>query len=276
MVINENENGIYMSINGKGKILDGSIKINIPSFEGYKYKKQLRILLNEIMVNITKNGPKPNFIAYENSWYRDSSIVAMVLKETENIPQIEEWIENIDKIYDMQNGYKEADNLGQVLYLMSLVDNKNEELIDNILKEAERLKTEEGYIKGITDGSYHPVYQTKWLIYGLKNLNINYDDWIVPNLYDNYEPLIWFDKEENKEIKLNVSDRWPYIMYAYLHYDNTKINIGDISYPMSSEYRPTKANFENLRIISKNFAESKLVVPHSWSAAEMFLYLLDL
>ena len=275
VVINENEKGIYMSINGKNATLDDSIKINIPSFEDYKYKKQLRILLNEIMVNITKDGPKPNFIAYENPWYRDSSLVAMVLKETGNMPQIQEWIENIDKIYDMQNGYEEADNLGQVLYLMSLVDNKNIELIEDILEEAEKLKTEEGYIKGITDGSYHPVYQTKWLIYGLKSLNINYDNWKVPNLYDSYEPLIWFDKESEK-LKLRVSDRWPYIMYAYLHYDNTNIDIGDMSYPISSEYSPSKANFEKLRIINNDFSDSKLVVPHSWSAAEMFLYLLDL
>lgn len=270
--IYENENGIYIN----EQTLDDSVKINIPSFEGYNHKKQLKILLNEVMVNITKEGPKPNFIAYDGVWYRDSAIVAMVLEKTDNLQQIEKWIESIDSIYDMQNGIEEADNLGQVLFLMSLIDNKNNDLINRIIEEAESLKNEEGYIDEITDGEYHPVYQTKWLIYGLKKLNLDYKKWNIPDINDSYEALMWFDKNENKNINIKNTNRWIYIMFAYLHYNNETIEMLNTNYPMSLEYRPSKANFENLRIINNDFADSKIVVPHSWGAAEMFLYLLDL
>lgn len=155
------------------------------------------------MINITKDGPKPNFIAYKNSLYRDSAIIAMVLKKTDNVNQIEDWISKINNIYDMQNGCKEPDNLGQVLFLLSLIDSKNEKLVNDILEEAKGIKTEGEYINGITDGTYHPVYQTKWLIYGLKSLGLNYEEWKIPNIYDDYESLLWFEKAEQNKSQID-------------------------------------------------------------------------
>lgn len=275
MTIYENENGIYIHKENEEKVLDDSIKINIPTFDNYKHKKQLKILFNEVMINITKDGPKPNFIAYKNSWYRDSAIIAMVLKKTDNVNQIEDWISKINSIYDMQNGCKEPDNLGQVLFLVSLIGNKNEKLVNDILEEAQDTKTEDGYINGITDGTYHPVYQTKWLIYGLKSLGLNYEEWKIPNIYDDYESLLWFEKaEQNKSIE--NSDRWPYLFFARLHYAGIPISFEDNTYPISSEYCPSKANFKEMSMINESFTKSELIVPHAWSAAEMFLYLVDL
>ena len=273
--IYENEDGIYVYNGIENSVLDNSIKINIPIFENYKHKKQLRILFNEVMINVTKEGSKPNFIAYKNSWYRDSAIIAMVLNETNNINQIEDWISKIDKIYDMQNGCKEPDNLGQVLFLMSFIENKNESIIKDVLEEAENIKAEGGYLNGITDGTYHPIYQTKWLIYGLKALGLDYEEWKIPNVYDDYESLLWFEKaEQNKSIE--NSDRWPYLFFARLHYAGIPISFEENTYPISSEYCPSKADFKEMSVISEEFTKSKLIVPHAWSAAEMFLYLLDL
>lgn len=275
VIIYENENGIYITVGNKTTELGNSIKINIPTFEGYNNKRELRMLFNEVMVNITKDGPKPNFIVYENSWYRDAASIAMVLENTNNISQIENWILNLDSIYDMNNGVKEPDNLGQVLFLISLVEDKNNKLIEEVLIEADKIKTEEGYISGLTDGYEHPVYQTKWLIYGLKSLGLDYSNYKVPDVYDSYENLLWFDKEFNTTQK-EFSDRWQYIYFANLHYSETKMDLSLTSYPISYEYRPSKANFENLKILNNNFAENKIVAPHSWSASEMFLYLLYL
>lgn len=264
--IYENEDGIYVYNGIENIVLDNSTKINIPAFENYKHKKQLRILFNEVMINVTKEGPKPNFIAYKNSWYRDSAIIAMVLNETNNINQIEDWISKIDKIYDMQNGCKEPDNLGQVLFLMSLIENKNESIIKDILEEAENIKTEGGYLNGITDGTYHPIYQTKWLIYGLKALGLDYEEWKIPNVYDDYESLLWFEKEEQSK-SIENSDRWPYLFFARLHYTETPISFEESNYPISSEYCPSKADFKEMSVISEEFTKSKLIVPHAWSAA---------
>ena len=109
---------------------------------GYKHEKILKQLFHEVMINITEDGPKSNFIAYDKVWYRDAAIIAMVLEKTNNVKQIEQWINSITEIYDMQNGEKEADNLGQVLYLVSLVENKNEQLINKIKQEANKIKEE--------------------------------------------------------------------------------------------------------------------------------------
>jgi len=272
--IYENEQGIYIESKNETIILDDSVNINIPSFEEYEHKEQLKMLFNEVMVNVTKEGPKPNFIAYDEAWYRDAAAMAMVLEETNNIKQIEDWINNIDKIYDEQNGVKEADNLGQLLYLLSLSGNKNYELINKILEEAEKLRTEEGYINGITDGAYHPVYQTKWLIYGMKRLGLDYSKYKVPNISDSYGSLIWFDNVEGK-MTSNINDRWQYLYFANLHYNKQKIEYKNTQYPISNEIQPSKANLESMSIISPNFTGAKVIAPHSWSASEMFLYLLD-
>lgn len=273
--IYENENGIYMDVNGITTILDDSIKVNIPDFNEYEHEEELRMLFNEVMVNVTEDGPKPNFIAYDKVWYRDAASVAMFLKETDNLDHIKNWLNNISKIYDEQNGEKEVDNLGQVLYLLSLSDYKNQKLIDEILNEAENLKTEQGYIQGVTDGSIHPIYQTKWLIYGMKSLGIDYSEYAVPEIEDSYSNLMWFDREKDKG-KLNLRDRWQYLYFANLHYNKVKIEYKHTKYPISNEIMPAKADFENMNIINKNYEEAKIVAPHSWAASEMFLYLLDL
>ena len=282
IIIYENEEGIYINKNEVIECLDNSTKIHIPDFSGHKYEKQLRILFSEVMVNITKEGPKPNFIAYENVWYRDAAIVAMVLEETGNIEQISNWIKNINEIYDWQNGNNEPDNLGQILFLQSLVETRNEELINKILEEAKKLKTEEGYIIGYTDRSKMPVYQTKWLIYGLKSLGMDYSEYKIPeHLEDGYEELIWFDKEneeyfeENKELN-NPNTNYPYLYYAYLNFNNIDIEFEKEVYPISYEIKPSKANFKELGKIGNKYAEEKIVAPHSWAAAEMYLYLLPL
>ena len=278
IVIYENEEGIYINKNGKIEILQDNIKINIPTFENYKHKYQLRMLFNEIMINITKDGPKPNFIAYESSWYRDAAIVSMVLEKTDNISQIENWILNLDKVYDMQNGEKELDNLGQVLYLASLTENRNNAIIEKVQNEIEKNITQEGYLNGITDGSYHPVYQTKWLIYGLKKLGLDYSKYKIPDIIDSYSNLIWFDEfEDDANENIYYSDeRWEYIKYAYLHYNKEKVDFDYKNYPLSLEYYTSKANYKKMEMINENYYKARLIVPHSWAAAEMYLYLIDI
>ena len=50
-----------------------------------------------------------------NLWYRDGAMVAMVLKQTDNVDLIEDWISSIEDVYDLQNGNnKEPDNLGEL------------------------------------------------------------------------------------------------------------------------------------------------------------------
>jgi len=276
IIISEDEDRIYIKNNNDTNVLQDNIKINIPTFDNYEHKYQLRVLFNEVMINITEDGPKPNFIAYSNVWYRDAAIMAMVLEKTNNINQIENWIMHINKMYDNQNDGNELDNLGQLLYLSSLTENKNDNLILEIQKEIEKNVYTEGYLNGITDGAYHPVYQTKWLIFGLKKLGLDYSKYTIPNLKDSYSQLVWFCDEKSDGRTYGINKRWQYIEYASLHFNKKKIDFDNKAYPLSLEYRPSKANFENMNIIGQDFVKTKLVVPHGWAAAEMFLYLIDL
>ena len=274
-IYEDNEGIIFQDLNlGTSKYLDNSQYINIPQFEGYEHKTQLKILFNEVMINVTKDGPKPNFIAYDNVWYRDAAMIAMVLEKTNNINQIKDWINSIKEIYDKQNGIEEPDNLGQVLYLMSLTDNRNEEIINKIIKEANKLTTKDGYICGYTDGAKHPVYQTKWLIFGLKSLNLPYNKWVVPEeLEDDYSGTIWF---EDSNETTTIGNIWPYLYFANLHYRKEKINFPKNSYPISNEFLPNKANYEKFNKALNLNSNNKLIMVHAWSAAEEFLYLKDL
>lgn len=274
-LIYENEYGIYIEKEDEKITLSEGIHINIPDFSEYEDGDILKILFNEVMVNITKDGPKPNFIAYENAWYRDAGIIGMVLKETDNIEQIRQWIENIDKMYDEQNGEKELDNLGQVLYLQSLIENRNKELIERVIEEARSLKNSKGYIEGITDTEPHAIYQTKWLKFGLESLGLDSSEYIVPDIEDSYEELMWFYKD-NKEYNFSNKpiSNFPYIYYAYMHFHDVYVDVSK-NYPISYELSPNEAIFQNLEIIDKEHKEKRLVVPHAWAASEAFLYLLE-
>ena len=62
------------------------------------------------------------------------------------------------------------------------------------LDEVERLEvvSERGvYVRGRTDGLDVPVYQTKWLKYGLMSLGVP-DKYVVPRIQDAYSSLFWW------------------------------------------------------------------------------------
>lgn len=85
---------------------------------------------------------------------------------------IHDWILALREVYDRNNaGEEEADNLGQALYFISLVSDKSHPLAGKVLAELPRWEAAEGgakHIKGRSDFAAHPVYQTKWLKFGLR------------------------------------------------------------------------------------------------------------
>ena len=266
----ENEEGIFFSQNGEITALSEGVHINIPTFEGYSNRLDMRRIFNELMVNILPEGPTPNFYGYGNVWYRDAAIVAMALEKTGNLSQIEDWLKSIDTMYDNSRDPEidETDNLGQVLYLQSLLPEgeRNRELIEDIIAEAARIAAEtesKDYIDGITDFDRHPVYQTRWLKFGLESLGLSEESakYTIPDEYDSYAALCWFDGfgdigsdigelvwAENNDVY------YPYLRVAKLHFYQIWEPVEYTTYPYTYE------------------AESKL---HSWHAAELLLYLYD-
>lgn len=294
----ENENGVYVSNGTSVTTLDNSTKINIPSFEGYEYADHMRALFGELMVNITAKGFSPNLYVYQDSsWYRDGALACMILEKTGNIQQVEAYIESLNENnvydnaranYDKTPGVKEADNLGELLYMLSLVDNPNTSLVQAVVDEIKactKINTSTGkkYIQGMTDGQTLSTYQTKWLLFAMENFGhdkllqygLDASEYSVEGKTDYYSDMCWFynnstkeefsgDLEKIKEGLYDTSgekDRWPYLNWARLHYYQIKIEMPELTYPMSREGRVS--------------AMYGYCITHMWTASEMILYLYD-
>lgn len=108
---------------------DTKIDIKLYNLEDYTYSEILKVLYQEILFNIKDGVIYPNILVYNNVWYRDAAYGAMVLDKTKNIDLIKGWILSINSIYDNSNKDEENDNLGELLYLISLVDNKDNKLV---------------------------------------------------------------------------------------------------------------------------------------------------
>jgi len=210
-------------------------------------------------------------------------MMAMVLEITDNVALLRDWILSLRDPYDRNNGgHEEPDNLGQVLYLVSLVDADagaaaSHSVVESVLTAAERI-TEDGCLHGITDGREHPVYQTKWLKFGLQKLGLP-DPYRVPEVAESYGPLFWWDK---RDVVVPTDRRYhekaglfPYLTWAEAHFhrDPTPLHYADEGYPITWESHASQADYEGMRLVDPSFVDRRLSMPHTWHAAEMFLYL---
>lgn len=276
-IIYENEDGIYLKTNDEDKVsLDNNERINLPDFNNFKYSEILKVLHQEILFNIDNSELKPNILVYDNGWYRDAMMGAMALEKTSNLNLIKPWIDKIDNIYDEQNGTKEADNLGELLYLISATDSNNI-IIDEIFSEVERIKNENNtsYIMGYTDNQILSYYPTAILKFAIEKED--YDISVeLPKEYDNYASLVWF-YDKNKNIDANIDDiQFPYLGWARYH-TNKKSNlyICDNLYPLSYEKNAAFADYKKLDENIGFYKENNISPTHVWDAAEKFLFLYE-
>jgi hypothetical protein len=290
VVIKEDEKGIWIKDEKEAQgvnLIDNNPEyfVNLPLFEGHKQAGLLRVLHHEILINIVDTQPVPNLLVYSRPWYRDAAMVCMVLAQTGNLHLVRDWILGLVDPFDRNNkGHCEPDNLGQLLYMISLVSDANHPLVSEILTQAARLE-KNGYILGLTDYAEHPVFQTKWLKFGLASLGLP-DPYIIPDLPDSYSTLFWMDYRSSHvpgaRFDDNMIELYPYLGWAQAHFfsgassgfgfngDNLPYNSG---YPVTWEAQASEANYEAMSIIDKQYVIQKIAAPHSWHTAEMFLYL---
>ncbi len=278
--IQENEKGVYLSEGGKQAPLAES-KLQLPDFKGHPYAPILRTLHHEVLINVDQGLPVPNFLVYKKPWYRDASLMGMVMKKTGNLHLIRDWIMQIRDPFDRNNrGISEADNPGQVLFLISLVSDKNHPAVKITLDSVKQFH-KENYIEGKSDFALHPVYQTKWIKYGLQSLGLqNLDHYVIPKVYDNYSGLFWWDyKKEHvagQRFNQKNSVRYPYLVWAEDHFYGEKNGVvTDQDYPLSWEAYASQAKYPAMEAIDPELARQKISPPHTWHAAEMFLLLID-
>jgi hypothetical protein len=282
--IYENEQGIFVRNSSEVELIpESDTGVKLPDFSGHPYSEILKVLNHEILVNIVDSKPVPNFFVYDKPWRRDAAMMAMCLEETGNLDLIRDWVLGLNDPFDRNNGgEEEPDNLGQTLYLLSLFSDRSHPLVGKILTEVVKyeVKDEMGlYIKGITDSHETPVYQTKWLKFGLKSLGME-DKYNIPMVQDNYASLFWWDYKDTYLPGTTDAgedwnhDRYPYIGWAADHFHGLKRNpISNRDYPLTWETQASQADYEGMIMVDSIFFSQKTAVPHTWHAAEVFLYL---
>jgi hypothetical protein len=278
----EDEQAVWIEENGQRSAVEGTrFPVKLPAFVGHRYATVLRVLHQEILINVANGLPVPNFHVYRKPWYRDGAMMAMCLQKTGNLEVIRDWIRGLTEVFDRNNaGETEADNPGQALFLLSLVSDKHHPLVPKILEAMKRfeVKGEGGiYTKGRSDFAEHPVYQTKWAKFGLRALGLP-DPYVIPTVPDSYASLFWMDYRDRRVAGPQAADRglYPYLGWATDHFQGVKKSpISDQDYPLTWEIQASQADYQGMAVIDPVFAQQKTCVPHTWHAAEIFLYLLD-
>lgn len=287
VILTENNKGVFIYENGKStKLPNSDTPVILPAFSGYKYPAIMKELNHEVLINIVNSEPLPNFLVYHHPWRRDGAMMAMCLKATGNLPLIKSWVLNLSDPYDHNNGGEaETDNLGETLYLLSLFTDSSHPLVKKILSEAKKHEvTTSGqtYLSGRSDFHEAPAYQTKFFKFGLAALHLP-DAYTIPEQQDDYSALFWWDYKKTyfpgtKDASHSRAgiNFYPYIDWATDHFHNTKRSpIADHDYPLTWESQASQADYSGMRIIDARYEEEKTASPHTWHAAEVFLYLLD-
>ena len=276
VVIREDAHGVHLN----DRCLSASA-LTLPDFSNNQHPELLRILHHEILINIIDGKPLPNFFVYGKSWYRDSAMMAMALQLTSNIHLLKPWIMSLDQMYDRNNGgIEESDNIGQALYLISTVSDASHPLVAPLIAEARR-RCVDGVIEGMTDFGRHPVYQTKWLKFGLDSLGIDSAWARIPRVSDSYASLFWMayrdEHSDDSDKDAAMHELYPYLWWAKEHFYEHQLipDTLQIRYPLTWECQASQANYNGIRPLSENYANAKFSAPHTWHAAEMFLRLIE-
>lgn len=271
IIIYEDESGVYIKEGDTLLIVDNSGYIDLEEFDDYKYSEILKVLHQEILFNIDESILKPNVIVYENGWYRDAMIATMVLDKTNNLDLIKEWVDSIDKLYDEQNGNKEVDNLGELLYLINITKSNNK-IKNDIFKELEKIKND-NYLSGVIDGNKKKYYPTAIFLFAL---NMEYDINLTLPEYDSYSELVWFYDKNKKVSTATDSINYPYLGWANYHTNGKSALYNcDSLYPLSYEKNGSKAKYPNLSMELSFYKNNHISPTHIWDAAEKFLLLFE-
>lgn len=262
-------------------------KINLPNFEESKVGRILKVLHQEILVNINQGKPRTTLMAKtnESGLYREGMMAAMVLEETKNTWLFENWMKQIGSIYDCRNKLEKneqkcvesADNPGQLLYLLGAITNNRQDLINKIRTEVKQ-KAIDGEFTGKVDEEEMGYYPTALLINGgRKNrIELGYDF----NLRkpDKYLGLTWWLNDYKEAKHGNIVDpmhpakEWASVHQEPGHYGLTTIL--DEAYPLTFDGELTEAEAEEQKLINEHYSHEKGPRLSSiWHASEMFLML---
>jgi hypothetical protein len=280
VAIFEDAAGVWLDDGGRRSCLTAG-RVNLPQFQDHPYAPVLRAAHQEVLVNVLAGRPLPNLLVYRRPWYRDAAMMAMCLEKTGNLHLLARWVDSLREPFDRNNaGACEADNLGQALYLISLVSGRHHPLAGTILKTVPRFRRGR-HVVGLTDSAERPAYQTKWLKFGLRALGLD-DPYQVPEVFDAYSCLFWMDFTDahvpGEPLGNGSKADYPYLAWAEAHFLRRPPPAPAEAnrYPLSWEARASQARYEGMGIVSPEYVQRRIAAPHAWAAAEIFLYFWDL
>jgi hypothetical protein len=274
--IAEDEEGVSLKVEGTRTFLTQG-PLHLPDFAGNPHAPVLKVLLHEILINVVEGKPLTNFFMQSQPAYRDAAIICEALRKTDNLSLAKDWIIGLEEPFDSTGAEKEPDNLGQALFLISLVSDANHPLVARLLEAAASFRKTD-YIEGRTDGTEHPVYQTKWLKYGLKSMSLP-DSYKIPVTFDPYASVFWLDYRDipsnGPPFPEKIKDANPSLVWAEAHFHgwDPPMPLPSKTYPLSWEMLAQPA--QGMTLVGKEFVEKRIVAPHARHAAEMLLYFLE-
>ena len=275
----EDERGVWVEEGGRRACLTAG-PVNLPRFDGHPQAPLLRAALQEVLINIVAGRPVPNLLSYPRPWYRDAAMMLLCLQETGNLHLVADWVRGLREPFDRNNaGVAEPDNLGEALYMISAVAGRHHPLVPAILKTIPQFRRSR-HIVGPTDGAQRPVYQTKWLKFGLRSLALE-DPYEVPAEFDPYSALFWMDYRQAHVRGEGFDERarqlYPYLAWAEAHFhgESPPAGVELDRYPLTWEAHASEADFDRMAVISEEHVRGRICAPHAWHAAEIFLYYRD-
>jgi len=272
----EDEDGVWIDEEGDRRFVTSG-RVLLPRFGDGPEAPVLRALHQEVLINVVAGRPLPNLLVYGKPWYRDAATMLMCLAETGNLHLVEEWVAGLTEVFDRNNaGHREPDNLGQVLYIISLLGDASHPLVPRVLEAAQEFRHGR-HISGLTDFAEHPAYQTKWLKHGLRALGLD-DLWEIPEVEDTYSSLFWMDYRDTHvpcpRLGEDAARDYPYLAWAEAHFhgDPPPADLATDRYPLTWESNASQADYARMSAISEEYVWRRTAAPHSWHAAEAFMY----
>ena len=139
VVISEDSVGVWLKVGAAPpSMLTGgaAAPLQLPQFGGQTYPLVMRVLHQELLVNVLASGPTPNLWVYPRPWRRDGAMMMLALNATGNAGLLKSWVSTLTSPFDMNAGVAEPDNIGETLTMLALAQTPTAPLVQTAIAAA--------------------------------------------------------------------------------------------------------------------------------------------
>ena len=249
--IEENEKEIFYD-DSRFKIALSESPMYIPSFANRKFDHVLKVLLQEIILNINQDKIYANYLSKSPASYTDLALLSMILDKTGQSALLAPYLK-VMVLPDITT--LDPQNLGALLYLYSLKGTANQAEVGQMITYIRSKDFQKADVA---------IDQLKWLKFGLKKFEM--EDHLNFNTAQNTAiSSFWLDflpknKPSDQALQADLANISTATAWGREHtYRKTLAPVSNQNYPLS--WQTTK---------------DKIQSPNLAHAVEMFLALLDI